>query len=413
MNKPKSVAVREGDRAPIKVYWSFTRILMDVLLIAPVLLSAVVSRFIPKKFDVGIGPEALINAPYHKAALEKLGYKVETFILNPYFITRNFDLHLESYFPFRGGNYLAHALACFLPFYRYRCLFIYFNGGPLTFAGYLLALIEPYIYRFAKIKVVVMPYGGDVQCTFLVPNLIFKQTIVSDYPHHHKKNLLILLNLDRWSKYASWVISGCDWVDYTPSWNQLMLAHFAVPRPAELVETSTPYVRNGPRPFKILHAPNHRSIKGTKQLIKAVERLRAKGENIELTIIEKRPNEEVLAAMRESDLIADQFVIGWYAMFCLEAMSMGKPVLVYLRQDLINLYDTFEICPSSVYPHINTSLYEIEEKIKWCLDHPEEMKARGRRGMDFVNLYHSPEAIGKSFAHALNQIGILPRSKYS
>ena len=40
-----------------------------------------------KKYDVGIGPEPLINNVYHKMALEKNGYKVITFVAKSYYIT--------------------------------------------------------------------------------------------------------------------------------------------------------------------------------------------------------------------------------------------------------------------------------------------------------------------------------------
>ncbi len=56
-------------------------------------------------------------------------------------------------------------------------------------------------------------------------------------------------------------------------------------------------------------------------------------------LAERVPNEKIRALMATVDIIADQLIIGWYAMFALEGMAMEKPVLCYLRDDLEKLYE--------------------------------------------------------------------------
>ena len=45
-----------------------------------------------KKYDIGVGPDPLINNVYHKASLIGVGYKTYTFVDRVYYITDKFDL---------------------------------------------------------------------------------------------------------------------------------------------------------------------------------------------------------------------------------------------------------------------------------------------------------------------------------
>ena len=85
--------------------------------------------------------------------------------------------------------------------------------------------------------------------------------------------------------------------------------------------------------FHILHAPNHRSIKGSDHIISAVEELNNEGYKIKLHLIEKVSNAESISKV---DLVIDQLIIGWYAMFAIESMALSKPTICYLRDDLLN-----------------------------------------------------------------------------
>ena len=70
------------------------QIISEILLIPVLFLIALLNRY-NKKYDVGIGPEPLINNVYHKMALEKNGYKVITFVAKSYYITSKFDIDTE------------------------------------------------------------------------------------------------------------------------------------------------------------------------------------------------------------------------------------------------------------------------------------------------------------------------------
>src|SRR6476469_1456955 len=86
---------------------------------------------------------------------------------------------------------------------------------------------------------------------------------------------------------------------------------------------------DSPRPV-VVHAPSNRQKKGTEQVVAALERL-----PVELDIVEGVPHEEARARYARADIVVDQLNAGWHGVFALEAMALGKPVVTYLKPDVV------------------------------------------------------------------------------
>ena len=353
-----------------------------------------------KSIDVGLGPLPMINNIYHKKAFIQAGYSAETFIHKPYFITSEFDFIAHEYFSqhsllrnrFLGSAHFIYGYLFLRAIFRYRVLFFYFNGGPLG-ADPKLSRHEPRLLRLAKVKTIVTGYGGDVQDLFRSPNLLYRHAIGCDYPAHAKRRLLIDDAVERWTQHADHIIGGCDWVYYMTRWDTLTLAHFSID-----TERWKPLgSRDGKAPFRVLHAPNHRTIKGTQFIIDAVQRLQAKGHAIELVLLEGVPNHKIQEAIASVDLVADQLIIGWYAMFALEAMAMEKPVICNLDPTLLDLYECAGLVQRGEIPLINARWDNIEETIERCMLERESLAETGRRGREFVLRHHSTGHISAVF----------------
>ena len=72
--------------------------------------------------------------------------------------------------------------------------------------NYYVILNRGYL-KLLGTKVVVMPYGGDVQDLRLCNNLNFIHSITQDYPMFQKSSIhTIKTNIDRWIKHANHVI---------------------------------------------------------------------------------------------------------------------------------------------------------------------------------------------------------------
>jgi glycosyltransferase involved in cell wall biosynthesis len=80
----------------------------------------------------------------------------------------------------------------------------------------------------------------------------------------------------------------------------------------------------------VVHAPSDRRRKGTEHVIAACEQL-----PVELDIVEGLQHEEARERYRRADIVVDQLNAGWHGVFALEAMALGKPVVTYLRPELV------------------------------------------------------------------------------
>lgn len=399
-------------RATVRPAIRLAKLLIDAVAFVLLVPMAGLSRLSRRPIDVGLGPEPLINNIYHKRALQLYGYSAETFVDQVYYITSDFDVRGDL--KTRGLLRLVRGHYLFVrSLFRYRCLYIYFKGGPLM-ACPILCRAESWLYGLAGIRIVVRPYGGDVQEMSRSNNLAFKHAMSIDYPEHSHRRRSIARKIDLWTRRADHVISGVEWVDYMYHWDTLMLGHFSIDAASWDEPKSGAAVEAAPRergPLRIFHAPNHRAIKGTAAFERAVAELQAEGIEVELVTLQRVSNDVIRQTMRDVDIVADQLVVGWYAMFALEAMSMGKPVLCYLRPDLIELYETAGLIEHDEIPIISCDQLSVKDTIRSIAEDRSLLDGLPERGRAFVRDHHSLEFIGAEFDRINRSIGIEPRGQ--
>lgn len=384
---------------------------LPAVLLLPVL--ALIARFRKKIIDVGIGPECLINNRYHKRALETVGYTAETFVNGLTHVTRDFD-HIFTENKTRGFSIINQIKIFWLSASRYKVIYIYFTGCPFN-PSYILWKLEPFLYSLSGTRIVVMPYGQDVQDFTLGQNLPLKHATTVDYPYQNRRRHWVADRIDLWTRHADHVISGCDWVDYMHYWDSLLLGHFAIDA-NEVLSRVAPVIvpscklGNGER-IRIVHTPNHRTIKGTRHILAAVEQLRQEGFPLDLVVVEAASNEAVLKQIAQSDLVIDQLVIGWYAMVAIEAMTMGKPVICFIRPDLRSLYEAAGILQVDELPLISATPSTLTDTLRNLILERDILRQAGERGPAFVARHHSIERIGAVFSTINQSLGLLPSGR--
>jgi hypothetical protein len=80
----------------------------------------------------------------------------------------------------------------------------------------------------------------------------------------------------------------------------------------------------------IVHAPSSRRRKGTEHVLAAVEGLDA-----DLELVEGLHHDEAFERYRAADIVVDQLNAGWYGLFAIEAMALGKPVVTFLHEEAV------------------------------------------------------------------------------
>ena len=80
----------------------------------------------------------------------------------------------------------------------------------------------------------------------------------------------------------------------------------------------------------VLHAPSSRRRKGTEHVVAVCEQL-----DVELEIVEGLDHRQAFERYRRADVIVDQLNAGWYGVFAIEAMALGKPVVTFLHDEAV------------------------------------------------------------------------------
>lgn len=376
------------------------------LLSAPLLiLACLLLRILPKKFDVGMGPIPRIFYVRLAKSLRYKGYQVQTYANNTYFITSDFDVLFT-----KGWRKIFRYIAPF-SFLRaaalYRSVYVAFSGGPLGSIP-VLKLVEPYLFRISGVKTVVIPYGSDCRILDMSSNKAYVNAVHIDYPNIYFKNInKVRRQVEVWSRGADIVIGTLDCIDYMSFWNRVRHSLHSI----DTKTIAAKYPKFQPeQPIKILHAPNHQAIKGSNFVFKAIDTLKREGYNVELIFKQGVPNDEFLKTIREADIVIDQLIIGWYGIFATEAMCLGKPVICYLRNDLIKAYESMGCIEPDEIPLINAGPSELVSVLREMLKSPETLSEIGQRSRSYAEKYHSSDTLSDFFSEINKSVNIYPSS---
>ncbi|CAM3644320.1 glycosyltransferase [Marinicrinis lubricantis] len=131
----------------------------------------------------------------------------------------------------------------------------------------------------------------------------------------------------------------------------------------------------------IIHAPTQPSFKGTAFIEAALTHLKQKGIAFEYKRIEYLSNAEALQLYRQADIVIDQILVGTYGVFSVEAMALGKPVVCYIREDLLNTY------PYPL-PFIQANPITLADQLERYLTDGELRHTAGRKSREYCLKVH-------------------------
>jgi glycosyltransferase involved in cell wall biosynthesis len=133
----------------------------------------------------------------------------------------------------------------------------------------------------------------------------------------------------------------------------------------------------------VLHAPSSRRRKGTEHVIAACE-----GLDVELDIVEGLPHDEAQRHYERADIVVDQLNAGWYGIFALEAMALGKPVLSYLRDEAVQ--ETEGALDVQV-PIVQVTKETLRDRIAELAASAEERRRIGASSRAYVEQVHDAD----------------------
>jgi hypothetical protein len=160
---------------------------------------------------------------------------------------------------------------------------------------------------------------------------------------------------------------------------------------AEWAPPARPEQRAGP--LRVVHAPSHRAVKGTRHVVDAVRRLQGEGMDFEFVLVENLTNAGARRLYETADLAIDQVLAGFYGGLAVELMALEVPVVCYLRdEDVARLPAAMR----AELPLIHATPAALSDVLRqWLGRGRSELRAQGRRGREFVRRWHHPPAIAR------------------
>ncbi len=347
------------------------------------------------------GPIPIISIKFISQAMRQKGYEAKTFVYEVYNIHKREDYDyllsdflIISFLP-RGMKKLVVTVCgpyvvflWLLP--RFDIFHYFFDGGFLSRTS--LRFLEVQLLQLAGKKVIVMPYGSDVAVPTLIRSLLFRHALVMNYPHLGPRERLTCKWIRYFTSRADFIVACLFHAETLPLWNLLTTHYYPIDTETWLPSTYESSNNGKDGPVTIVHASNHRGLKGTEVLFEACEQLRNEGYQINLHLLEGVANTRVKEIMINSDIVAEQFIHG-YGLTAIEGMSLGKPVISNLSDDhyyqVHRLHTGLDECPI-----VSTSISQIKDHLRMLITNPTLRRQIGEAGRRYVAKFHSYEAVG-------------------
>jgi len=142
----------------------------------------------------------------------------------------------------------------------------------------------------------------------------------------------------------------------------------------------------------VVHAPSNKAVKGTEFIMKAVAELQDEGLKFKFKPITGMLHAQAREWYAKSDIIIDQIMIGATGVLTLDAWALGKPCVVYLREDL---FKDFYKC--SELPIANANPDTIKDQLRKLIKDYEWRQDLSKRGRKTVERFHDTDKVVKKF----------------
>jgi glycosyltransferase involved in cell wall biosynthesis len=148
------------------------------------------------------------------------------------------------------------------------------------------------------------------------------------------------------------------------------------------IEPAAPSDRTRPL---VVHAPSSRRRKGTEHVLAAVEGLDA-----DLELVEGLHHNEAFERYRAADVVVDQLNAGWYGLFAIEAMALGKPVVTFLHDEAVR---RTEAAFGAKVPIVSATAESLREALRPLVADAARRRELGAASRAYVEHVHDLERV--------------------
>jgi len=391
-------------RVPIRV----VQALLSAFFFVPLALVALISRFSrvgwqsspTLSFRLAFGGAPIINFAHWARIMQDAGWEARSYATGFFSIhSRNDWDFVASPAPESPLSAARWLISCVYLMAQalWRADVFFFSGEGFLLSPLQQIKLELALFKIGGKKVVVLPYGRDAYVYRRIRNPSNVHCLQTHYAASSRNQRAISSRIDYYVQHADCFIPGSMGPDGFGRWDALLASHLCIN--LDLWQRLKPWTFDGP--FKIVHSPNHRGVKGTEFLIDAVKQLESEGYNIELLMLEGLKNEEVRRVLTSEASILVELLIGpGHGLSAIEGMASGIPVISNLEDDdhflPFRRWSFFSECPI-----VSASPENIYATLKKLIENPQLCATLGAQGREYVIKYHSPEACKYLFESVL------------
>ena len=241
--------------------------------------------------------------------------------------------------------------------------------------------LDVYLYRLFNVRCFAEFLGSDIR--FMYNMDIEYPYYKNNYPTEETRRKTVR-RLGRLLKHVSGIIiHDYELLPHIPESNKpIYIVPLRVniseitPKPPEIIQEKKPV---------IVHSPSSRSTKGTEGILEKLKEVKG---DYEFILIENKPHEEAMEIYKNADIIIDMISYGTYAVFSIEAMALGKPVITYISPDVRKHF------PEEL-PIISTDFDGLPGVVDDLIADPKLRHDLGVRGREYVERYHDHVKVTK------------------
>jgi glycosyltransferase involved in cell wall biosynthesis len=135
----------------------------------------------------------------------------------------------------------------------------------------------------------------------------------------------------------------------------------------------------------VVHAPSRKASKGTEFVEAACAQL-----PVDLDVVHGVTHDEAVERYRRADIVVDQLNAGWYGIFAIEAMALGKPVVTFLHDEAVSRTEEAFGVPVPIANATKETLFDV---LRPLVEDESERRRRGEQSRAYVEAVHDDEKI--------------------
>jgi glycosyltransferase involved in cell wall biosynthesis len=111
---------------------------------------------------------------------------------------------------------------------------------------------------------------------------------------------------------------------------------------------------------------------------------------VDLQIVEGLHHDEARRRYEQADIVVDQLNAGWYGLFAIEAMALGKPVVTFLQEEAVaRTEDAF----GTTVPIVSATAETLAAHLRPLVEDADHRRRVGAASREYVERVHDIETV--------------------